>query len=80
MTIINKSITFQGALTTVTSITIYPQTGGGYIVTANGVASDGAGNTEPISVSASFPSGTTVLDNVSATALQKLRQANGLEV
>jgi hypothetical protein len=80
MTIINKSITFQGALTTVTSITIYPQAGGSYIVVANGVASDGAGNTEPISVSATFPSGTTVLDNVSATALQKLRQANGLEV
>ena len=80
MTIINKSITFQGALTTVTSITIYPQTGGGYVVTANGVASDGAGNTEPISATASFAPGTTVLDNMAAAALQKLRQQNGLEV
>lgn len=79
MTILNKSITYQGALTTVVSITIFPQANGSYIVTANGVASDGAGNTQQISVSASFPAGTAQLDNMAAAALQKLRQANGLE-
>lgn len=80
MAIQNKTITFQGALTTVTSITVYPQSGGGYVVTANGVASDGAGNMQQISVSATFPAGTATLDNMAAAALMKLRQANGLEV
>lgn len=78
MTILNKSVTFQGALTTLTSYTVY-MVPGGYSITAVGVASDGGGNTEQITTTQFFPTGTAVLDNLAATALQKLRQANGLE-
>lgn len=79
LTIINKGITFLGASTTCTSITIYLQPGGGYVITANGVASDGASNTEPISATKAYPPGTNVLDNMSAAALTELRKQNGLE-
>ena len=80
MTILNKSVTFQGALTSLTSITILPQANGSYVVTANGVETDGSGNSNSISASATFPPGTATLDNMAAAALQKLRQQNGLEV
>lgn len=79
MTILNKSITLLGASTTVTSIAIYPQTGGGYIITANGVATDGAGFTDQIQATKSYAPGTGVLDNMSAAALTELRKQNGLE-
>ena len=80
MTVVNKSITYQGSLTTVVSITVYPQANGSYVVTANGVETDGSGNSNSISASATFPPGTATLDNMAAAALQKLRQQNGLEV
>jgi hypothetical protein len=80
MAVQNKTVTLLGASTKVTSITISPQPDGSYIVMVIGVATDGAGFSEPISTSLPFPAGTTVLDNMEATALSKLRIANGLEV
>lgn len=78
MTLLNKSVTYQGGLTALTSYTVYV-TPTSYTVTVVGVGSDGGGNTEQISATLTFPVGTPVLDNLAATALQKLRQANGLE-
>lgn len=80
MAIQNKTVTILGAQTKVTSITIAPQADGSYLVSVGGTATDGAGFTEQIYASASFPAGTTILDNMSASALSKLRIANGLEV
>lgn len=80
MAIQNKTVTLQGSLTKVTSITIQPMADGSYIVSVNGVATDGSGFSEPIGTALTFPAGTNVLDNMAAAALSKLRIANGLEV
>lgn len=80
MTIQNKSVTILGATAKVVSITIFPQSDGSYVVTVNGTATDGASFTEQIATTATFPSGTNILDNMSAAALSKMRIANGLEV
>lgn len=80
MAIQNKTVTFQGSLTTLTSFNVFLQAGGAYTVVASGVATDGSGNTQQIAVTINLPAGTAVLDNMAARALTELRKANGLEV
>lgn len=79
MTIQNKSVTILGSSAKLSSFTVFPQADGSYIVTAAGSATDGGSFSQQLAVSQSFPAGTNVLDNMAAAALQKLRQANGLE-
>ena len=79
MAIQNKTITLLGATAKLASFTVYPQPDGSYVVTIGGSATDGASFTQQLATTANYGSGVTVLNNMAAAALQRLRQDNGLE-
>lgn len=81
MTVQNSTTTLVGAQASVTTITIYPQADGSYVCTVTGSTKDTLNNVQQLKpVTASFPAGTAVLDQVTTAALSKLRIGNGLEV
>jgi hypothetical protein len=79
MALTNKTVTLLAANAKATSFTVLVQTNGSYVVTANGTVDDGAGFTNQLAATKSYPAGTTLLDNMTATALTELRKQNGLE-
>lgn len=79
MPVQNKTITLLGASAKVTSFTVYPQDDGTFRATIAGTCTDGAAFTEQLSTTASYGSGVAVLNSMTAAALMRLRQDNGLE-
>lgn len=82
MAIQDKPITIKGSLTTVSSLSLYPQADGTIVLVASGSTKDANGNNVTLlDARLQVVAGTVpVIDNLLARALTEVRKANGLEV